>query len=93
MGFPGGSVVDSASQAGDTGNLGLIPGSGRFPWRKKWQSTPVFLSGESHGQRNLMVYSPGGHKEMDTTEQLSRHTHKGNPEIQWKKCGLDALNH
>ena len=64
MGFPGGSVVDSASQAGDTGNLGLIPGSGRFPWRKKWQSTPVFLSGESHGQRSLVGHSPWGHKRV-----------------------------
>ena len=28
------------------------------PWRKKWQPTPVFLPGESHGQRSLMGYSP-----------------------------------
>ena len=31
--------------------------------------TPVFLSGESHGQRSLVGYSPLGHKESDTTEQ------------------------
>ena len=30
------------------------------PWRKKWQSTPVFLPGESHGQRSLMGYSLWG---------------------------------
>ena len=40
---------------------GLILGLGRFPWRRKWQPTPVFLSGESHGQRSLVVYSPWGH--------------------------------
>ena len=28
------------------------------PWRRKWQSTPVFLPGESHGQRSLVGYSP-----------------------------------
>ena len=33
--------------------------------------TPVFLPGESHGQRNLAGYSPWGCKELDTTEQLS----------------------
>ena len=40
-------------------------------------STPVFLPGESHGQRSLAGYSPWGHKETDTTEQLSvyKHTH------------------
>ena len=64
MGFPGDSVVHSASQAGDTGGLGSIPGSGSFPWRKKWQSTPVFLSGESHGQRSLVGHSPQGHKRV-----------------------------
>ena len=30
----------------------------------------MFLPGESHGQRNLAGYSPWGHKESDTTEQL-----------------------
>ena len=33
-----------------------------FNWRRKWQPTPVFLSGESHGQRSLAGYSPWGHK-------------------------------
>ena len=39
--------------------------------RRKWQPTPVFLSGESHGQRNLAGYSPWGRKELDTTERLT----------------------
>ena len=39
-------------------------------WRKKWQPTPVFLPGESHGQRSLVGYSPWSHKESDTTERL-----------------------
>ena len=41
------------------------------PWRRKWQPTPVFLPGESHGQRSLAGYSPRGHKESDTTEWLT----------------------
>ena len=36
--------------------------------------TPVFLSGEFHGQRSLVGYSPWGHKESDMTEQIT-HTH------------------
>ena len=30
----------------------------KIPWRRKWQPTPVFLPGESHGQRSLAGYSP-----------------------------------
>ena len=40
-------------------------------WRRAWQPTPVILPGESHGQRSLEGHSPWGHKELDTTEQLS----------------------
>ena len=34
---------------------------------------PVFLPGESHGQRSLTSYSHWGHKELDTTERLHFH--------------------
>ena len=39
----------------------------KIPWRRKWQPTPVFLPGEFPGQRNLLGYSPQGHKKSDTT--------------------------
>ena len=39
-------------------------------WRREGQSNPLFLPGESHGQRRLVSHSPWGHKESDTTEQL-----------------------
>ena len=42
-----------------------------IPWRRAWQPTPGFLPGESYGQRSLVGYSPWGHKELDTAEQLS----------------------
>ena len=42
------------------------PWVGRTRWRRKWQSTPVFLPGEFHGQRSLVGCSPLGHKESDT---------------------------
>ena len=51
---PSGAVVkNSPSNAEDTRDADLIPGSGIFPWSRKWQPTPVFLPGESQGE-------PGG---------------------------------
>ena len=43
------------------------PQVGNIPWRRKWQPTPVFLPRISHGQRNLVGYSPWGRKESDTS--------------------------
>ena len=37
-------------------------------WRRKWQPTPVFLPGESHGQRGLVGYSLWSCKESDATK-------------------------
>ena len=42
---------------------------GKIPWRRKWQPTPVLSPGKSHRQRNLVGYSPWGHKESDMNEQ------------------------
>ena len=51
-------------------NLPAMQVIGRIPWRRERQPTPVFLPGKSHGWRSLVGYSPWGHKESDTTEQL-----------------------
>ena len=45
------------------------------PCRRKWQATPVFLPGKSHGSRSLVGYFPWGSKESDTTERLHSLTH------------------
>ena len=42
---------------------------------KAWQPTPVFLPGESHGQRRPAGCSPWGHKESDIAELVNTHTH------------------
>ena len=69
MGFQGGvSSKESAYNAADAEEVHSIPESGRFPWRREWQPTPVFLLGESHGQKSLVGYSPHSHKELDTTK-------------------------
>jgi len=41
---------------------GLDPWVMKSPWRRKWQPTPIFLPGKSHGQRNLAGCSPWGFK-------------------------------
>ena len=46
----------------------IYPWVGKFPWRRKWNSIPVFLPENSHGQRSLMGYSPWGRKGSYMTE-------------------------
>ena len=55
----------------NAGHVGSLPGSGRSAGGGNGRHTPAFLPGESHGQRSLVGYSPRGHKESDTTEQLT----------------------
>ena len=50
---------------------------------------PVFLPGESHGQRSLVGYSPWGHKELDTTEQLSTFEKNGTTAL--LRCNLHSI--
>ena len=71
MGFSGGSEVKASPwNAGDPSS---IPGSERFPWKRKWQTTSVLLPRESHSGRSLVGPSPWGHKELDTTDRLHFH--------------------
>ena len=61
-------VQNLTANTGDIRDAGSITGSWISPWRRAWQPTPVFLPGESHGQRSLVGYSPRSHKGSDTTE-------------------------
>ena len=75
---PGGSVVKNPpASAGAAGSTVPILELGRSPA----PPTPVFLPGESHGQRSLGGYSPGGLKELDTTG-TTEHTHNTGKTIQ-----------
>ena len=70
-------VKNLPAKAEDVRDMGLIPGVGKIPWRRAWQPTLVYLPGEHHGQRSLMVYSPQGHKESDMTK-ATEHTRTHN---------------
>ena len=50
-------VKNPAANAGDIKRLRFDPWVRKSPWRKKWQPTPGFLPGKSHGQRTLVGYS------------------------------------
>ena len=55
------SGKESASQCS---RCGFYPWVEKIPWRGKWQPTLVLLPGKSHGQSNLVGYSPWGHNEV-----------------------------
>ena len=62
MGFHGGSVVKNPPAIQETQEMRVQFLSGEDRWRRKWQSTPVFLPGKPHGQRSLVGFSPRGGK-------------------------------
>ena len=69
LGFPDGtSSKEPACQQRWHKRLGFHLWVGQIPWRRAGQPTPVFLPGESHGQRKLAGYSPWDRKESDMTE-------------------------
>ena len=61
----------------NAGDKGLIPGLGRFPWRKKWQPTWVFLPEKSHGPRDLVGYSTQHHERVKTRQPLNSNNSDG----------------
>ena len=69
--FPSGS--EGKASACNQGRPGFKPWVRKILWRRKWQPTPVLLSGKSHGQRSLVGYSPWDPKESD----MIKHEGKG----------------
>ena len=59
-----------AANVGDTGDMSLIPGLGRFPGEENGNLLQYSCLENPHGQRSLAGYSPWGHKDSDLTEQL-----------------------
>ena len=72
-------VTKSWIQLSDWTELMFIRNSiyifGQIRWRRKWQPTPVFLPGKSHGWRSLAGYRPQSRKQLDTTDWLRTHTY------------------
>ena len=72
MGFPGGArAKESACQCKRYKRCGFDLWVRKIPWRRPWQPTPVFLPGESHGQRSLRGYSAWIKQSWTWLRQLS----------------------
>ena len=65
-------VKNSPANAGDK-RPRFDPWVRKILCRRKWQPTPVFLPGKSHGQRRLVGYSPRCRKALNTTERSLTH--------------------
>ena len=96
--FPGGS--DGKSICLQRGRPGFDRWVWKILWRRKWQPTPVFLPGKSHGQRSLAGCSPRGRRELDTTERLHLRAMRNISSVlssvlsslDWKTCILMILS-
>ena len=78
--FPRGSAVTVTNPPAmqEPQETQVWPLGSKIPWRSALQPTPVFLSGEPHGQRSLVGYSPQSHKKVDTTEVTEHARTHGN---------------
>ena len=78
-GFPGGATGKEPICQCRGHKRQFNPWVGKVPWRSKWQPTPIFLPGESHGQRSLNC-SPSSHKELghDWNDLACIHGYKNN---------------
>ena len=75
MGFPGGArSKESTCLCRRNRKPGFKPWVRKIPRSRKWQPTPVFIPGKSHGQRSLEGYSPWVCQESDTTEHSHMYT-------------------
>ena len=74
--------------------LQLSPWVRTMPWRREWQLTPVFLPGESYGQRNLAGYSLWGHRvihDLTTKQKQAVYTGVGHSVLVGCAADTDGL--
>ena len=76
-GFPGGtSGKEPTCQCRRFKRREFDPWVGKLPWRREWQPTPVFLPGESHGQKSLWATVHRVAKSQTQLKRLSTHACK-----------------
>ena len=86
-GSPGGSTTESTCQCR---RFRFHPWIRKIPWRRKWQPTPVFLHGKSHGQKSMECYSSWGCKRVGH-DLASKQQHQQRRENKRRK-GLEQFN-
>ena len=67
-------VKNLPANAGNARDCRFDPWVGKIPWRRAWQPIPVFLPGESHGQRSVVGYSSQVAESLTRLKRLSIHT-------------------
>ena len=94
LGFSGGSVVKNLPvNPGDAGDVGWIPGLGRFFGGGNSNQPQYPCLGKFHGERRLVGCSPWSHRESDMTERLSMHTLDYLRAFQWSNISRSLLAH
>ena len=88
-GIPGGTVIKNLPC--QCRRHRFDPWVGKIPWKRGWLPHCSILPGEFQGQRSLAGYNPWGHKELETTEQLSTHTTQ--PQQMIKKWAENLTRH
>ena len=86
----GSSGKESTYSAGDTGDVGSIPGSERSPGEGNGSPLQYSCLGKRHKQRSLAGYSPWGHKQLEVTEHT--HAHQPKPPPPCPPCQLPNIN-
>ena len=84
-GFPGGtSGKEPTCQCRRFKRREFDPWVGKLPWRREWQPTPVFLPGESHGQKSLWATVHRVAKSQTQLKRLSTHACKWLESSKWQ---------
>ena len=91
-GSPGGSTTESTCNC----RLRFHPWIRKIPWRRKWQPTPVFLRGKSHGQKSMECYSSWGHRrvghDLASKQQQQRRENKRRKGLEQFNVDYDAIS-
>ena len=82
-GFPGESGKVPVCQCRRHKRHRFGPWVGNIPWRRKWQPTPVFLPGKSHGQTSLEGYISWGGERV--RRDLAKQQHNNNDRFSGKR--------
>ena len=78
LGFPGGAVIkESACQCRGCRRHRFDPWVGKIPWRRKWQPTPLFLSGKSINRGTWRATVHGIAKSQTDLATKQQHDHQG----------------
>ena len=88
-GYAGGtSIKEPTCQCRRCERHGFDPWVRKIRWRRAWQPIPVYLPGESHGQRNLAGYSPWGCESQTRLSDLGQTEEMAGTALSALRCNI-----